>query len=289
MIGRSADCHVTIEDPLVSRQHARILIDGDDAVFEDLGSRNGVKINGMPVKGMIRLKDGDRIRIGTQELVFCQVGATAASPAKTTGFLRYCANCRLPYPQELAACPACGATEQTDEETLSGQFGATSKHSWSVQLLVEVTEKALNLGRTTDAVRMLQRAKAQLEERIAGGGSVDSEQIARLAISAVRVALAADEVVWACWVTHVYGQLGFIPPTQVTDALAEVAAKKPDDLLQPLADLVVRCRPLLAKENKPEDKAAFARLEQLYVSTEAAKVGGGGPAADATMRNPALS
>ena len=46
LIGRSSDCHVTIEDPLVSRQHARIVIDGDDATLQDLGSRNGVKLNG---------------------------------------------------------------------------------------------------------------------------------------------------------------------------------------------------------------------------------------------------
>jgi predicted component of type VI protein secretion system len=292
LLGRSAECHVTIEDPLVSRQHARILIDGDDAVFEDLGSRNGVKINGVLVKSPTRLKDGDRIRIGTQELVFCQVGAGAASPAKTTGFLRYCANCRLPYPQELAACPACGATEQTDEETLSGQFGATSKHSWSVQLLVDVTEKALSLGRTADAVRMLQRAKSQLEERIASAGSVDAEQLARLGVSAAKVALSASEPGWACWVAYVYGQLGLVPPSAVSDALGEVAAKMPNDLAQPLADLVTRCRTVLndaKKEAKAEDRAALARLEQLYASTEAAKAAAGGATADSTMRNPALS
>ena len=96
LIGRSADCHVTIEDPLVSRQHARILIDGDDAMLEDLGSRNGVKLNGVAIKGTHPLKDGDRLRIGTQELVFCRVEQAAQASAKTTGFLRHCVTCRLP-------------------------------------------------------------------------------------------------------------------------------------------------------------------------------------------------
>ncbi|MEO7109577.1 MAG: FHA domain-containing protein, partial [Polyangiaceae bacterium] len=80
LIGRSSDCHVTIEDPLVSREHARIVIDDEGARCEDLGSRNGVKINGVTARGTTRLKDGDRLRIGTQELVFCTVVAAATTP-----------------------------------------------------------------------------------------------------------------------------------------------------------------------------------------------------------------
>ena len=72
LIGRSAECHVTIEDPLVSRQHARIMLEGDAVTFEDLGSRNGGRINGLPVKRPVQLRDGGRIRIRTQELVFCR-------------------------------------------------------------------------------------------------------------------------------------------------------------------------------------------------------------------------
>src|SRR5262245_57686826 len=73
LIGRSASCHVTIEDPLVSRQHARIRINGDVATIEDLGSRNGLQINGRGTRGISQLSEGDRVRIGTQELVFCTV------------------------------------------------------------------------------------------------------------------------------------------------------------------------------------------------------------------------
>ena len=74
LIGRSYDCHVTIEDPLVSRQHARIEVEGDRVTVFDLGSRNGVKVNGAGIKGSQDLRHGDRVRIGTQELVFTQIG-----------------------------------------------------------------------------------------------------------------------------------------------------------------------------------------------------------------------
>lgn len=296
LIGRSADCHVTIEDPLVSRQHARIVIDGDDAVFEDLGSRNGVKVNGVSMRAPTKLKDGDRLRIGTQELVFCRVGPATQFPAKTTGFLRYCAQCRLPYPQELAACPACGATEQTDEETLSGDFGPASKHSWSVQLLVEVTDKALALGRTADALRMFQRAKGQLDERMSSGGAVDAEQLSSIAVAAAGVSLAAGEPSWICWAAGVYEHFGVVPSSRAVQAFAKVAEEHGADLLGPLGDLVEALRRRLQSRapsaGAPLDQtldaegAAFFQLEEIVGRLQAA-ARDGRLRSDAT--NPALS
>lgn len=243
LIGRSSDCHVTIEDPLVSRQHARIVIDDDGARCEDLGSRNGVKVNGVLARGATKLKDGDRLRIGTQELVFCTVGVAAQPPtAKTTGFLRYCASCRLPYPQELAACPACGATEQVDEETLNGPLGVASQNAWGIQLLIEVMEKALRVGRVQDAVRVVQRAKTQLEENLPAGVTIESEQIHSLASSTLRVASAAGEPAWACWIAHLYGQLHIAPPESVLALFEGVAKAFPNELAPSLADLLSALR-----------------------------------------------
>ena len=214
IIGRSADCHVTIEDPLVSRQHARIIIDGEAATFEDMGSRNGVRVNGVNVKKPTPLRDGDRIRIGTQELVFCRVGQTAVSN-KTTGFLRYCAHCRLPYPQELAACPACGATEQTDEEeTLSGQFGASSKHAWNVQLLLEVTERAVSLGRRDDALSMFERAQAQVEDRLGRGGTVFPTEISDLVVTGAHMAELLGDPSLLVWSLRLHARV----PSPVSEA-----------------------------------------------------------------------
>src|SRR5581483_2092868 len=43
-------CDIVFQDLSVSRQHARLIVDNDNAIFiEDLGSRNGVLINGEPV------------------------------------------------------------------------------------------------------------------------------------------------------------------------------------------------------------------------------------------------
>ncbi len=274
LIGRSSDCHVTIEDPLVSREHARIVIDDDGARAEDLGSRNGVKINGVGImsRGTAPLKDGDRLRIGTQELVFCTVATVATTPsAKTTGFLRYCASCRLPYPQELSACPACGATEQVDEEAITG-VGLASQSTWGLQMLVEVMDKALRTDRMPDAVRAVQRAKTQLEEQLAVNGPIDAEQFHVLASSTIRVSLAAHEPVWACWIAHVYGQLKTPPSDAVLALFAEISAKYPAEVAPPLADLLAALREALtekgadlSRQKSDAHRVAIARIESLVM------------------------
>jgi hypothetical protein len=228
---------LTIEDPLVSREHARITIDDDGARIEDLGSRNGVRVNGLVVKGPAPLHDGDRVRIGTQDLVFCGVDASGRSRAKTTGVLRLCAKCRLPFARETISCPHCAATEQTDE-------GAVATHSedyratWSIQLIVEALDRALALGRLADAERLLRRAAAQLEELAMTDGVVDAQSIESVAAKASELALAADDPTWAHWTLELYRRMGSIPALEVTDRLAEATVRHPTALRGPLVGLV---------------------------------------------------
>src|SRR5689334_10535654 len=70
IIGRADDCQVTLLDPSVSRHHARIIVDDHCAILEDLRSLNGCRVNGARIRKPTDLVEGDRIRIGTQELVF---------------------------------------------------------------------------------------------------------------------------------------------------------------------------------------------------------------------------
>ena len=221
ILGRSPECHVSIEDPLVSRQHAKVRIDGEEAVVDDMGSRNGLRVNGRPVKGTTVLADGDRIRIGTQELVFCRVTSAGDAASKRTGFLRHCASCRTPYPEEMVTCPSCGSTDAADEETLSGMFGE-SRQNWTLQLLVEVLEKALSLGRDGDAERILRRATANVDERFATHAAVEKRQLDALAEAASRVVETTKSAVWARWMLVSYTHLTEVPPVSVVTRIASL-------------------------------------------------------------------
>jgi pSer/pThr/pTyr-binding forkhead associated (FHA) protein len=67
LIGRLPECDVLLGDTLVSRMHARISVQGDSVVVEDLHSTNGVYVNGVRVGHSTVLCEGDRILIGTTE------------------------------------------------------------------------------------------------------------------------------------------------------------------------------------------------------------------------------
>src|SRR5580765_7883214 len=70
VIGRSPASEVVVDDPLVSRRHARLLANDATVLIEDLRSDNGVFVNEQRIRRSVRLEDGDRILVGRQELVF---------------------------------------------------------------------------------------------------------------------------------------------------------------------------------------------------------------------------
>src|SRR5687768_2102724 len=69
VIGRSPECQVVLKDFGISRQHARIVVDEDGVRIQDLKSKNGTQVNGVPVVEA-PLKDGDRILLGKFQLQF---------------------------------------------------------------------------------------------------------------------------------------------------------------------------------------------------------------------------
>jgi pSer/pThr/pTyr-binding forkhead associated (FHA) protein len=69
-LGRSRDCDVVLADPNVSRRHAELRPSGGAWVISDLGSTNGVKVNGRRIDHPAALNPGDRIELGTAALTF---------------------------------------------------------------------------------------------------------------------------------------------------------------------------------------------------------------------------
>ncbi len=81
LIGRAADNTIVLEDEVVSAHHARLsYLSGNQWWLEDLGSRNGTSVNGLPVDQPLAVTGGDQIVFGT---VNCQLIVDGAPAEKS--------------------------------------------------------------------------------------------------------------------------------------------------------------------------------------------------------------
>lgn len=64
VIGRASGCDVHLDDPFVSRRHACVISSTVGTAIEDLGSSNGVYVNGRRSPGITPLHPGDVVQLG---------------------------------------------------------------------------------------------------------------------------------------------------------------------------------------------------------------------------------
>jgi hypothetical protein len=69
VIGRLPECGVVLADSNVSRRHAELRRSGDSVTLTDLGSTNGTRVNGAPIRERI-LASGDEVSVGSTRLIF---------------------------------------------------------------------------------------------------------------------------------------------------------------------------------------------------------------------------
>lgn len=70
VLGRGDNCDIRLEDVNISRRHAVVRRNWNEFLIEDLGSKNGVILNGQRTSGETRLKDADEIYLGAIHLTF---------------------------------------------------------------------------------------------------------------------------------------------------------------------------------------------------------------------------
>jgi Protein of unknown function (DUF3662)/FHA domain len=70
LLGRSRDADIVLDDPNVSRRHAEIRPSGAGWLVADVGSTNGVRVNGRLIDGPHPISDGDELELGTVRVQF---------------------------------------------------------------------------------------------------------------------------------------------------------------------------------------------------------------------------
>jgi pSer/pThr/pTyr-binding forkhead associated (FHA) protein len=90
-IGRTDENFILLSDASISRNHGKILREGERYTALDLGSSNGSSVNGKSLTTPVVLKEGDRVKFGNVEFVFVPGDAQvdprqlATAPARPTG------------------------------------------------------------------------------------------------------------------------------------------------------------------------------------------------------------
>jgi DNA-binding winged helix-turn-helix (wHTH) protein len=87
VLGRDEGSSVHVDATTVSRRHATLVLEASQATIQDLGSKNGTRVNDRRISGVAVLSDGDCIQLGSIALTF-RVGTSdstrsmsASSPA----------------------------------------------------------------------------------------------------------------------------------------------------------------------------------------------------------------
>jgi DNA-binding winged helix-turn-helix (wHTH) protein len=84
VIGRGVEATIRITSSKASRRHARLMVTDNGLTIEDLGSKNGTVVAGRPVEGILHLRDGDQIIIGSTTVLVCD-RAVCSTAAATRG------------------------------------------------------------------------------------------------------------------------------------------------------------------------------------------------------------
>jgi len=69
VLGRAQDCDIRLADPNVSRRHAELRQEETSYWIVDLGSTNGMEVNGRRLR-QAKLEDGDRVTLGSSDVIF---------------------------------------------------------------------------------------------------------------------------------------------------------------------------------------------------------------------------
>lgn len=76
-LGRGAFCQIRITDPQLSRRHCQFTFQEGRFFVEDLGSRNGTRVNDEPIRGKVQIQHEDRVTVGSHQLVVIYPSASS--------------------------------------------------------------------------------------------------------------------------------------------------------------------------------------------------------------------
>ena len=220
IIGRALECFIRLDDAMVSRRHARLVMAGDEVTVEDLGSRNGVLVNGEAIHGRVRLRPGDAIGIGHEVFTLLTQDASRHG-AHITGRIEMqaCASCGESVPIGISPCPRCRQPMPSARGQTLGDVRAEAAGDGPSAVLNAIGDKALALGRIDEAERILGGALRDVQGRIGRGQRLEPGQVDAALQRALRLARETNKDDWFRWIFEVASAARVVLPGAFIDEL----------------------------------------------------------------------
>jgi hypothetical protein len=264
VVGRSASCQLSLDDALVSRRHAMLVVSKDGVTVEDLESRNGVIVNGQRITARIPVKPGDKIVIGTQELVL-QKGLEPHGGARDTGDIKRTLSA-LAVPPELEAerqmLRAGDRRVNSSLPPIDADEPSVVRRADAFNLLGGVAEKALAMGRAEEAERLLAAPLTEVLEATRAGKRLSFELVDQAARFAAKLATATTKGSWVDFVMEIYQMQGRPCSAVVVDELYTAMRKVNGVDLVRLRGYLAALRAKQATHG-PADRFLVQRIEGL--------------------------
>jgi hypothetical protein len=255
IIGRSSECQLSVDDPLVSRRHAKLVVTDDAVTIEDLGSRNGVLVDGGRIEGKKRIRHAQKITIGSQEMVLLDATERASAERNQTAV-----DATYAYPSALTMTAVPVARSQ-GTETLPEE-SERSKKADAFRVLGGVADKALALNRAEEAERILRSLLDQVLQGSRASRRSPPDVIDQAARYAARLAGATGKGAWFDYVIELYDLERRIMPAAVVDELYVVLRKVDNVSLSALRTYLDDLRDLSGAYG-PADRFVLQRIEGL--------------------------
>ena len=254
IIGRGEGCQLILDDPLISRRHACFVVDDREITLKDLGSTNGVLVNGARVEEVQIVVPGDHITLGQHHAELCWVPASAAE--------------RRPLAREARSSrPA--ADTVIDRRPSSAPPGSRlypdsepTHHGSVFEMLSGVAEKQFELGRGADAERILKRPLEALLARAESRADIELREADEAGLLAVRLARATGQAHWIDYVFRLFAALQRLAPTNVIDELYPAVRAAPGVSLLEFRNYLEVLRPTQPGFG-PAERFLLRRLEGL--------------------------
>ena len=265
VVGRGPECAICIDAPLASRRHAAIVVAPEGVTVRDLGSRNGVLVNGVRLSAPRELAQGGIVSVGGQT-----IGVVAIQRGRA-----------LPIPSAPGRRETLGEVDLADAfnvaTTLSHVSSGPEKRIEAFRVLGELASSALAAGDAPRAEALLERALAEVLSTVRGRIAIQPELVHFAGDYALRLAQAANKPYWLDYVFDLYTTHSSVMPADLVERLEGVFEEvAPSDLatVKAYADAINREPP-----GSHELQAVRTRIAGL-----AARLGPPAPATHAPRR-----